>query len=151
MKAADEVWHSGDIGKIDVADKIKALKPLRAVHGNIDDHIVRVSFPEDLIFTCEGLKVMITHIGGSPGRYIPRIRTLMDEHQPGLFICGHSHLLKVIRDPKKNMLYMNPGAAGIHGFHKVRTMLRFKIEQGKILELDVIELGLRGVLPQSVG
>jgi hypothetical protein len=151
VKDADEVWHAGDIGKIEVADKIKALKPLRAVHGNIDDHIVRVSYPEDLFFVCEGLKVMITHIGGSPGKYIPRVRTLIDEHHPELFICGHSHLLKVMRDPKKNMLYMNPGAAGVHGFHKVRTMLRFKIEQGKILELDVIELGLRGALPQSVG
>jgi len=151
VKEADEVWHAGDIGKIEVADKIKALKPLRAVFGNIDDHIVRVSFPEDLIFNCEGVKVLISHIGGSPGKYIPRIRTLIDENKPDLFICGHSHLLKVIRDPKKKLLYMNPGAAGVHGFHKIRTMLRFKIENSKIQELDVIELGLRGALPQSVG
>ena len=150
-KQADEIWHAGDIGSIAVADELAALKPLRAVYGNIDDDKVRISYPEHLRFTIEGLDVWMTHIGGYPGHYAPPIRKSLQEKTPGLFICGHSHILRVIRDPKFGMLTMNPGAAGVHGFHHVRTMLRFSIHDRKVSELDVIELGLRGTLPQSVG
>ncbi len=144
---ADEIWHAGDIGKIEVADRLSKIKPLRAVYGNIDDAQVRVTFPEHLRFTVEGLSVWMTHIGGYPGHYAPPIRKMLQENTPGLFICGHSHILRVMRDPKFGMLTMNPGAAGIHGFHQVRTMLRFTISEGKVTALDAIELGLRGALP----
>jgi uncharacterized protein len=136
---ADEVWHAGDIGDVSVTDAIMALKPLRAVYGNIDDNVIRMQFPEHLFFNCEDVKVWITHIGGYPGRYPARIRAILDSKRPDLFICGHSHILKVMSDKKYNLLHMNPGAAGRHGFHKVCTMLRFEVHQGKISSLEVIE------------
>ncbi len=136
---ADEVWHAGDIGDVSVTDAIMALKPLRAVYGNIDDNVIRMQFPEHLFFNCEDVKVWITHIGGYPGRYPARIRAILDGKRPDLFICGHSHILKVMSDKKYNLLHMNPGAAGRHGFHKVCTMLRFEVHQGKISSLEVIE------------
>jgi putative phosphoesterase len=136
---ADEVWHAGDIGDVSVTDAIMALKPLRAVYGNIDDNVIRMQFPEHLFFKCEDVKVWITHIGGYPGRYPARIRAILDSKRPDLFICGHSHILKVMLDKKYNLLHMNPGAAGRHGFHKVCTMLRFEVHQGKISSLEVIE------------
>ena len=139
VKQADEVWHAGDIGDLNVTDAIKKLKPLRAVYGNIDNAEARLEFPEHLKFRCEGVKVWITHIGGYPGRYAPAVRNQIRIHTPDLFICGHSHILKVINDKKLKLLHMNPGAAGTHGFHKVRTMLRFEITGEKIQSLEVIE------------
>ena len=139
VKQADEVWHAGDIGDLRVTDAIKKLKPLRAVYGNIDNAEARLEFSEHLKFRCEGVKVWITHIGGYPGRYAPAVRNQIRIHTPDLFICGHSHILKVINDKKLKVLHMNPGAAGNHGFHKVRTMLRFEIAGEKIQNLEVIE------------
>lgn len=139
VKKADEVWHAGDIGDIIVTDTIKDIKPLRAVHGNIDAHEVRAEFPENNRFMCEGLDVWITHIGGYPKRYSPRIKGELTNNPPDIFICGHSHILKVVQDKKLSLLHMNPGAIGKHGFHKVRTMLRFEIDDKKIQNLAVIE------------
>ena len=139
VKKADEVWHAGDIGDLKVTDAIKALKPLRAVWGNIDDDKARVEFPENNRFTIEGVDVWITHIGGYPNRYNIRVREEIIKNPPKLFICGHSHILKVMHDKKLGLLHMNPGAIGIHGFHNVRTMLRFTVDNGKIDNLEVIE------------
>jgi putative phosphoesterase len=139
VKNADEVWHAGDIGDLKVTDQIKKLKPLRAVWGNIDGDKARVEFPEHNRFTIEGVDVWITHIGGYPGRYNIRVRDAIKANPPKLFICGHSHILKVMSDKKLGLLHINPGAIGIHGFHKVRTMLRFTIDNGKINNLEVIQ------------
>ena len=143
VKQADEVWHVGDIGNLEVTDSIKALKPLRAVYGNIDDKKARLEFPLDNRFMCEGVDVWMTHIGGYPNRFNVRIREQIKENPPQLFISGHSHILKVMPDKKLNLLHMNPGAIGKHGFHKVRTMLRFVIDGKEIKDLEVIELGKR--------
>lgn len=143
VKQADEVWHAGDIGIIDLADTIKSLKPFRSVYGNIDDKIVRSEYPLDLKFKVEGVSVWITHIGGYPGKYNIRIKEEIQQNPPKLFISGHSHILKVQYDKKLNSLHMNPGAAGKHGFHKVRTMLRFEIDKEEIKNLEVIELETR--------
>lgn len=140
---ADEIWHAGDIGNLTVTDKLNALKPVRAVHGNIDDHIIQREFPENNRFMCEEVDVWITHIGGYPNRYDVRIREEIRNNPPKLFICGHSHILKVMYDKKLGLLHMNPGACGKHGFHQVRTMLRFVINGDKISDLEVIELGKR--------
>ncbi|CAN5263122.1 metallophosphoesterase family protein [soil metagenome] len=137
---ADEVWHAGDIGGITVTDQIKALKPLLAVYGNIDNPQVRQEFPLNQRFFCEGVDVWITHIGGYPGNYSQALREEIRRNPPRLFICGHSHILKVINDKSLRLLHMNPGAAGKSGFHKKRTMLRFKIEKENIFDLEVIEL-----------
>jgi putative phosphoesterase len=139
VKQADEVWHAGDIGDLKVTDAIKNLKPLRGVYGNIDDAKVRVEFPEHNRFMCEDVNVWITHIGGYPPKYNNRTRETLQLNPPRLFICGHSHILKVMPDKKLNLLHMNPGAIGKHGFHKVRTMLRFTIDGKKIENLEVIE------------
>ncbi|MBU2939455.1 metallophosphatase family protein [Lacinutrix sp. C3R15] len=139
VKQADEVWHAGDIGDLKVTDTIKQLKPLRAVYGNIDDVKARIEFPENNRFMCEGVDVWITHIGGYPNRYDLRIREAIKKNPPKLFISGHSHILKVMQDKKLQLLHMNPGAAGKHGFQKVRTMLRFVIEGATIKDLEVIE------------
>jgi uncharacterized protein len=138
---ADEVWHAGDIGNSIVTDTIKKIKPLRAVYGNIDNDKARMEFPLNNRFFCERVDVWITHIGGYPGKYNQAIRAEIQRNPPKLFICGHSHILKVQYDQKLNVLHMNPGAAGIHGFHQVRTMLRFEIEDDKIQNLEIIELG----------
>jgi len=136
VKQADEVWHAGDIGDLEVTDKIKALKPLKAVYGNIDNSEIRLEFPEHNRFTCEGVDVWITHIGGYPKAYNVRVREDIKKNPPKLFISGHSHILKVMTDKTLNLLHMNPGAVGKHGFHKVRTMLRFTIDNKKIDNLD---------------
>ncbi|MEL4308158.1 metallophosphoesterase family protein [Joostella sp. CR20] len=143
VKQADEVWHAGDIGSLDVTDTLKKLKPLRGVYGNIDDDKARVEFPENNRFFCEGVDVWITHIGGYPNKYDRRIKDEIIKNPPKLFICGHSHILKVMWDKKLNLLHMNPGAAGKHGFHKVRTMLRFVIDGEQIKYLEIIELEKR--------
>lgn len=142
-KQADEIWHAGDIGTLTVTDKLVALKPLRAVHGNIDNAILRQEFPQDNRFLCEGVAVWITHIGGYPGRYDRRIKEAIQKDPPKLFISGHSHILKVQYDKKLELLHMNPGACGKQGFHKIRTMLRFEIDGNEIKNLEVIELGQR--------
>ena len=138
---ADEVWHAGDVGDISVTDKIRQIKPLIAVYGNIDGHEIRKEFPLNQRFLCEEVDVWITHIGGYPGKYSPAIREEIKRNPPKLFICGHSHILKVMNDKNLKLLHMNPGAAGIYGFHKKRTMLRFKIDAKEIKDLEVIELG----------
>jgi hypothetical protein len=140
---ADEVWHAGDIGDLKVTDEIKKRKPLRAVYGNIDDDKARMEFPLNNRFWCEGVAVLMTHIGGYPGKYNQAIRPILQQNPPKLFICGHSHILKVQFDKTLNLLHMNPGAAGIHGFHQVRTMLRFEIDGDKIQALEIIEIEKR--------
>ena len=140
INQADEVWHAGDIGDIVVTDKIKKLKPLRAVYGNIDNAIIRSEFPLHNRFWCEQVDVWITHIGGYPGRYSPSLRESISNNPPKLFISGHSHILKVMNDKKLDLLHMNPGAIGIHGFHQVRTMLRFEIDKDNIQKLEIIEI-----------
>lgn len=143
VNQADEVWHAGDIGDLVVTDTIKKIKPLRAVFGNIDNHEARLEFPLHNRFIIDGVDVWITHIGGYPDKYSPAIREEIRKNPPKLFICGHSHILKVQFDKKLNLIHMNPGAAGKHGFHQIRTMLRFEIQNGKIENLEVIELGKR--------
>lgn len=143
VKQADEVWHAGDIGDLSVTDEIKALKPLRAVFGNIDDAKARTEFPLHNRFMCEGVDVWITHIGGYPPKYNGKVRDALKENPPDLFITGHSHILKVIPDRTLNLLHMNPGAVGKHGFHKKRTMLRFKIDGKDIKDLEIIEFERR--------
>ena len=138
-KKADEIWHAGDIGSLEVTDALKKIKPLKAVYGNIDDHKAQLEFPLDYRFMCEKVAVWITHIGGYPNKYNTRIREEIKHNPPRLFISGHSHILKVMWDKKLNLLHMNPGACGTHGFHKVRTMLRFTIDGSKIDNLEVIE------------
>lgn len=140
---ADEVWHAGDIGDIKVADQLKKIKPFIAVYGNIDNAEIRKEYSRDQRFMCEEVDVLITHIGGYPGKYSPAIKEVIHENPPQLFICGHSHILKVMNDKKMNLLHMNPGAAGISGFHQMRTMLRFKIDGKNISNLEVIELGAK--------
>jgi putative phosphoesterase len=136
---ADEVWHAGDIGDLKVTDAIKEVAPLRAVYGNIDHAKARLEFPLHQRFMCEKVAVWITHIGGYPGRYSPSLRDEIRAQPPKLFITGHSHILKVMPDKKLQLLHMNPGAVGTHGFHKVRTMLRFEIDDDQIQNLEVIE------------
>ena len=140
---ADEIWHAGDIGDLHVTDELKKIKPLRAVYGNIDGAQARLEFPLDNRFECEGVDVWITHIAGYPTRYNGRINEVLRLNPPKLLICGHSHILKVMNDSKYGHLHMNPGAAGISGFHTVRTMLRFCVDSGRISELEVIEMGGR--------
>ena len=146
FEECDEIWHAGDIGDAAVADQLEAFRPLRAVYGNIDDAALRRRFPEDLRFELEGVTVFMTHIGGYPGRYNRRVRELLRQEPPKLYICGHSHILKVMPDERLGLLHINPGAAGNHGFHKVKTIVRFSLQAGSITDLQVVELGKRGAL-----
>jgi uncharacterized protein len=143
LEKCDEIWHGGDIGTISICDELKKIKPLRAVYGNIDGTDVRTEYPEDLIFNFEGVKVYMTHIGGYPGRYNQRAKKIIEQEKPGLFICGHSHILKVMFDSTHNLLHINPGAAGHHGFHQVITMIQLTIAGGEMKNLRVIELEKR--------
>ncbi|GAA4319484.1 metallophosphoesterase family protein [Compostibacter hankyongensis] len=139
--AVDEIWHAGDIGGgVALADQLEAFKPFRAVYGNIDGAEIRIRYPEDLRFTLEGVAVWMTHIGGYPGRYAPRVKPLIHARPPQLFISGHSHILKVMPDKKLNLLHLNPGACGLQGWHKVQTLLRFALDKGRVEQLEVIEL-----------
>lgn len=140
FSSCDEIWHAGDIGSLELANRFESLKPFRAVYGNIDDNKVRAAYAENLRFTLEGVDVLMTHIGGYPGKYDPRIEGELKRNPPKLFIDGHSHILKVIYDDKLKCLHINPGAAGKYGFHKVRTLVRFVISDGNISDLEVIEL-----------
>ena len=143
FKEVDEIWHIGDVGDVKVLEQLRAFKPLRGVYGNIDDREIRQELPLDYRFVMEDMDIWMTHIGGYPGKYASRVRDILQVKPPDLFICGHSHILKVMRDKKYNMLCMNPGAAGKHGFHKVRTLLRFHIKDKNLSNLEVIELGIR--------
>ena len=140
----DEIWHAGDIGNIDLADKLAAFKPLKAVHGNIDGQDVRIAYPKHLRFMCENVDVWITHIGGYPNNYAKEVKPEIFRNPPKLFISGHSHILKVIYDKKLNLLHINPGAAGKSGFQKVSTLIRFTIEKRNIKDLEIMELETRG-------
>ena len=138
-KQSDETWHAGDIGELKVTDELKKVTTIRAVHGNIDNNKIRAEYPENLRFQVEEMKIWITHIGGYPNKYNQRIRQEINSNPPDIFICGHSHILKVINDKKLDFLHINPGAIGKHGFHHVRTMIRFEIMKSKIQNLEVIE------------
>ena len=140
VKESDEVWHAGDIGTTQVTDTISSQKPLRAVFGNIDNHELRLSFPEELLFECEDINIYMTHIGGRPGRYAKGISEKIKSIKPKIFICGHSHFLKIQYDKVNQLLFINPGAIGKHGFHKVRTMVRFEIDKSDIKNMEVIEV-----------
>ena len=142
-KNSDEVWHAGDIGDFSVINQLSSISKIKAVYGNIDDQNIRGIYPEKNIFICEGLKVYITHIGGYPGSYNKKIKNELIDLNPDIFICGHSHILKIINDKKNNILHLNPGAAGNIGFHSLRTMIRFEISESKINNLEVIQLGKR--------
>ena len=136
----DEIWHAGDIGSMELAERLQEIAPLRAVHGNIDGGDVRRMFPEKLRWTCEGADILMTHIGGYPGKYDPRIRQQLYARPPQLFISGHSHILKVQFDPQLKLLHINPGAAGLQGWQTVRTLVRFSIDKGEFKDLEVIEI-----------
>ena len=143
VNQADEVWHAGDIGKKEIINYLTELKPLKAVFGNIDDKKIRLITKEFLYFNYEKNKILITHIAGYPGKYNKNVNRLISIYEPNILVCGHSHILKVKYDKKNKHLYLNPGAAGISGFHNIRTMLRFKLDSDKIKELEIIELGKR--------
>ena len=137
----DEIWHAGDFGGgMELAQQIAQFKPLRGVAGNCDNYNLRYTYPLHTFFDCEGMKVLMMHIGGYPGRYDMKARELLDRYHPDMFVCGHSHILKVVGDPQRNMLVVNPGAAGHQGFHVVRTALRFKIHEGRVLDMEVFKL-----------
>jgi len=141
FEPVDQIWHAGDFGGgMELAEEIGRFKPLVGVAGNCDNHDLRYIHPLHRFFECEGMKVLMTHIGGYPGRYDPRARELIDRYRPDIFICGHSHILKVVRDTRRDMLVINPGAAGIQGFHLVRTALRFHLDSGQIHGMEVFEL-----------
>jgi putative phosphoesterase len=140
FKKCDEIWHGGDFGTIAIADKLAAFKPLKGVYGNIDGPDVRNIYPEQLVFMCEDVKVMMRHIGGYPPKYNPETKKQIFVEQPQLFISGHSHILKVMYDEKLNCLHMNPGAAGKQGWHKVRTLIKFVIDGKEMKNCEVIEL-----------
>lgn len=144
IEKVDEIWHAGDIGDEKVLDQLESFsKPLRIVWGNIDNHKVRARCKEDLIFEIEELKVYITHIGGYPPRFNKRSILVIDKHKPDLYICGHSHICKIMPDQAKDLLHINPGACGIKGFHKYRTIVYFEVDKKKLSALKVIELGIR--------
>lgn len=136
----DEIWHAGDIGNLAIAEVLQSLKPLRAVHGNIDGNELRQEFPEELRFTVGGVSVYMIHIGGYPGRYAQKVRKTLVRECPQLFISGHSHILRVINDARLGLLHINPGAAGNSGFHEVITAVKFNVEAGRIFDLDVLEI-----------
>lgn len=140
LEDANEIWHAGDIGDIKILENLEKTTKVRAVYGNIDNHIIRSATKEFINFKCEKVNVLITHIGGYPGKYAKGIKEKIQKVRPKLFICGHSHILKVIFDKKFNLLHMNPGAAGNYGVHKVKTILKFKIDKENITDLKVIEL-----------
>ena len=149
FKECDEIWHGGDIGDAFIVNELEKFKPLRAVYGNIDDQAMQVRFTEDLWFSCEGITIWMTHIGGAPPNYNPRIKKILKDRVPDIFICGHSHILRIKKDSNyKNMLYLNPGAAGNHGFHHIKTLVRFEVIGKEIKNMEVIELGKRGAISQ---
>lgn len=143
FKECDEIWHTGDVGSMEVLNRLRTITVLRAVYGNIDNKEIRWELPETLRFTLEGVDILIKHIGGYPGKYDRSIRLQLQDNPPKLFISGHSHLTKVKYDPQLQLLHLNPGAAGVYGFHQVRTLMRFELDKGNIQNLEIIELGNR--------
>lgn len=144
LRDCDEIWHAGDIGSLKSIKKIRDLCTFRAVYGNIDGLAVRNEFDLNLSWECAGMSIFMTHIGGYTPKYYKRVKKILEETKPDLYICGHSHILRVMPDKDLDLLHMNPGAYGHHGFHKIRTILKFEIEAGGIQKANVIELGLRG-------
>ncbi|MCC6690341.1 MAG: metallophosphoesterase family protein [Bacteroidia bacterium] len=141
LEQCDQIWHAGDIGTVSVCEQLEKIKPLTAVYGNIDGQDIRKLYPKVQRFMCEDIDVLMTHIGGYPGKYSLDVRRLIAENSPKLFICGHSHILKVMFDKKYNLLHINPGAAGNYGSHKVKTLVRFTIDKHNIKNLEVVEFG----------
>jgi len=146
LQGVDEIWHAGDFGTPGLSDRLAALAPLRGVWGNIDGRTLRLIHPKEQLFTFEGIKVYMIHIGGYPPRYSPEVRKVLEREKPDLYICGHSHIVRVMRDTQRRLLHINPGAAGKAGFHKVRTLITLEIKEGKMENLKLIELGQRGAL-----
>jgi putative phosphoesterase len=144
FEQCDEIWHAGDFGTSAIAEKLAAFRPLKGVYGNIDGYDIRSVYPETATWVCEGVNICMTHIGGYPGKYAPAVKNRIISSAAGLFICGHSHILRVIYDDKLHCLHMNPGAAGKQGWHRVRTVIRFVIDGNQVKNCEVIELGLRG-------
>jgi len=145
FEKVDEIWHAGDIGDLKTADRIMGIKPLVAVNGNIDGQELRLRYPKTVHFQREAVKVMMTHIGGYPGRYDPSVRRMIEEEKPGLFICGHSHILKVMHDKKHNLLHINPGAAGKYGFHVSLTAIRVVIDGDGFRDLEILDIPRAGM------
>lgn len=144
LRDCDEIWHAGDLGPGLIMEKLKKLCPLRIVWGNIDDSILRKEIPEIEFFNCEGFEVLMIHIAGKFESYTPQVRELITKHKPKILVCGHSHILKIANDKKYNLLYLNPGAAGIYGFHKVRTLVRFDVENNNISNMRIVEMTKSG-------
>jgi len=145
---ADQIWHAGDFGSLEVVEKLESITKLYGVYGNIDNKDIRAAVPLNQDFECEGVRVFMTHIGGYPKRYTKRVKALLEEKRPYLYICGHSHICKVQPDKTLDLLHMNPGACGHIGFHKMRTLLKFDCLNGQVTNLRVVELGLRGFADQ---
>lgn len=143
FKDVDEIWHAGDFGNTEVSDAISSMKSLKGVYGNCDGQDIRLIHPYIQLFEMEGLRFLMMHIGGYPGRYDYRALQLITAHRPDVFICGHSHILKVVNDKKNNLICINPGAAGLQGFHTVRTAIRFRVENGALHDMEVGEWKLR--------
>lgn len=143
FKDVDEIWHAGDVGDMSVIEELEKFKPIRGVYGNIDDHIIRATWPKVNAFECEGMKVLMTHIAGKPYKYNKDAHQEIMKYQPQIFVCGHSHILLVQFDKNINSLWLNPGACGYKGFHKVKTLLRFEIDKGAVKNMEAIELGVK--------
>lgn len=144
LSGVDEIWHAGDIGNLQITDQLQEIAPVRAVYGNIDNHQIRTEWPEYCFFELDGNRFLMIHIANRIGGYNPRVRELIAEYHPGFLICGHSHILKVQYDKRFSLLYINPGAVGHHGFHLVRTLITFEIGEGRVTNMQVVELGKRG-------
>ena len=142
----DEIWHAGDIGEMEIITQLEKIKPVKAVFGNIDDKTIQAKYPEDLWMELEGFIILITHIAGSPPNYNPRVKKILKDKTPDILICGHSHILKIMKDKDRSMFFINPGAAGQQGFHHMKTIMRFELENKEIRKVEVIELGKRGQL-----
>ena len=140
LKDSDEIWHAGDIGSLDIYDKLNEISKVKAVYGNIDNHQIRITLASEVFFKCEGINIYMTHIGGYPGKYSKAVKEKIEKTKPDIFICGHSHILKVMNDKINNLLFINPGAAGNHGIHQVKTIVQFIINEKKISDLKIIEL-----------
>jgi uncharacterized protein len=150
LRDVDEIWHAGDIGNLSSIEEMTKIAKFTGVYGNIDGAETRLIYPENQFFECEGMQIFMTHIGGYPGSYTPRVKKILKDHRPNIYVCGHSHICKVMPDKDLQLLHMNPGAYGHHGFHVMRTILKFSIHKGKIENLRAVELGRRGIIPKGM-